>query len=1650
MKTLIKLAILTILILNRINLSALTIEVQGIISHNTILIADTIKVFGDITIEEGATLTIAPGAYVEFQGEYGIIAHGILSAVGTKNDTITFTVRDTTGFSQNNHTGWKGIDFLTLNSNDTSKLVYCKLMYGKCVGYPSYYGGAIKVASETEVIVSNCLLMNNYASCGGAIYIYMPDYVLLKNNKIIFNKALQGGGIYITGRSSLILNNLICNNNAEQAGGGIYFGYVSSSDSILFVNNTVSTNNASSGGGFYFDGSGRTVFVNNIIWNNNSETNKEQLYLRQYIIKPAFYNNNIEGGKNRFAGEVYPFLIYEDNINADPRFTNTSDYRLSDSSFCINTGKSNFSALELVNSDLSDNPRIYDGIVDEIDMGAYEYQGDPVNRRPLLVKSGNQNTLISTAKHMTVDYFDADIGDTHTITVSSDNINITVNNLSGDTAGSTYDLIPADEWSGNALITVKVADNQGYYDSETYELMVSDSVRGFIKENTCWSQDTIIVKGDIYVDNGVTLTVNPGTVILFCGNYKIDVYGRLLAVGTSENNITFTVSDTAGYHNNCFTGWQGIKFMNTQPDNDTSKLIHCIIQFIKNESAYGSIAISHFSKILISKCHIKNNISLSSALIEIYRAHPAITGNFITENRFTEGGKIFDISYCNPRLINNLICNNDCRSVVITLETSDAELINNTICCNKVHAIITGTSSNPSFINTIFWGNYSDNSLHLFSFYKTTCNAIFESCLMPEELYPVGNYTSMYKVYMNNIIFLDPNFSDAESMDYSLTDSSYCINTGTADTTGLNLPHDDIAGNPRIYEGINMRIDIGAYEFQGTPNKKPVLEKTPDQYTLVSTPKLMKISYIDDDIDTIYILSDNMNVTPANLTGDTTGSKYELIPADGWEGEANIMVQIKDVVGNTDSDTFKLYVSKYYCGPITENMIWDIDTVKVCCDVTVAGGATLTIAPGTTIEFLDNYSMEVQGRIIATGTCNEPITFTVADTTGFYNNEHCGWGGIRFYYPSALEDTSKLVHCIMEYSKTPPIDVRGFNKLLISGCDIRNNVASGIYIKGSDAIIKNSIIHDNQTDEEGGGIYLIMGSNPLLVNNLIFNNRGDLGGGLSVVSASFYSINNTICNNHARVGGGIYLNAIWQNSSVKNTIIRGNIANNSGQQIYMGSSSNETEFHYCNIEGGKDSIRGEGSGAGLIYANNIDAVPYFTDEENNDFRLSDSSICINAGDPLTDISGFLSDFAGNPRIMDDTIDIGAYEFPLNTAPSDILLSEKQIDENVLPGSVVGQFSTVDANKADTHTYSFDTGDGTNDADNNNFTISGDSLLTYLCPDYEVKDTFRIYVKTTDNGFYNLNYSKAFVLVIKDVNEQPIIESQSFSVDENSSAGTIIGTINASDVDAGQSLTYSIISGNTDNAYSVNPLTGEITVNNSDALDYEIIPSFELTISVQDDGQGNLTDEAFITVTMNDVNEQPFIEPQSFAIDENSQAGAIVGTVTASDVDAGQALTYSIISGNTDNAFTVDPLTGEITVNNSSALDYETTPSFGLTINVQDNGPGNLVDEALITVNINNIDEPVSIIDFDSHILRIYPNPVKAELYIEFSDENLDELLIELRSVNGTIYYQSETKVSDTDRIIELELSDFPEGLYILNVKSATIFITGKIEIIGIR
>ena len=173
-----------------------------------------------------------------------------------------------------------------------------------------------------------------------------------------------------------------------------------------------------------------------------------------------------------------------------------------------------------------------------------------------------------------------------------------------------------------------------------------------------------------------------------------------------------------------------------------------------------------------------------------------------------------------------------------------------------------------------------------------------------------------------------------------------------------------------------------------------------------------------------------------------------------------------------------------------------------------------------------------------------------------------------------------------------------------------------------------------------------------------------------------------------------------------------------------------------------------------------------------------------------------------------------------------------------------------------------------------------------------------------------------------------------TVAENAATGTVVGTVTGTDVDAGDTKTYSL----TDTAggrIAIHASTGVITVANGSLLNYESAPSHSVTVRVTD--RGGLTyDEAF-TINLTNVNERPTdLALSASTVAENAATGAVVGTVTGTDVDAGDTKTYSL-TNTAGGRFAINASTGVLTVANGSLLNYESAPSHSVTVRVTDRG-----------------------------------------------------------------------------------------------------------------
>lgn len=303
---------------------------------------------------------------------------------------------------------------------------------------------------------------------------------------------------------------------------------------------------------------------------------------------------------------------------------------------------------------------------------------------------------------------------------------------------------------------------------------------------------------------------------------------------------------------------------------------------------------------------------------------------------------------------------------------------------------------------------------------------------------------------------------------------------------------------------------------------------------------------------------------------------------------------------------------------------------------------------------------------------------------------------------------------------------------------------------------------------------------------------------------------------------------------------------------------------------------------------------------------------------------------------------------VNEAPTDLALSAMTVTENNPLNTVIGILSGADPDAASTLTFSLAGGSST--ADNASFLIAGNSLRINTVADFETKSNYTVRVRMTDQG--GLFVEKAFVISVIDVNEAPTnIVLSPTSLVENNAPNATVGTFAGTDPDAGGTLTFSLISGagSTDNN-SFTLIGNTLRIN--DSADFETQSSYSIRVQATD--QSGLTFERQFIISIVNANEAPTnIALSGTTVVENNAPDVVVGALSASDPDASNTFTFSLVpgAGSTDNAsFT---LTGNIlTINNSA--DFETQSSYAIRVRTTDQG-GLSFDQQFI-ISITNVNE----------------------------------------------------------------------------------------------
>jgi predicted outer membrane repeat protein len=730
-----------------------------------------------------------------------------------------------------------------------------------------------------------------------------------------------------------------------------------------------------------------------------------------------------------------------------------------------------------------------------------------------------------------------------------------------------------------------------------------------------------LIQGDIVIPNDSTLTIEPGVTVEFQGYYTLDVQGRLLAVGSASQNISFTVNDTTGFYNpdDTLGGWNGIQFIDTPPENDTSKIIFCSLQYgkavdtVQPGNLGGALYVNNCSKINISNCQISYNSSggsdsPSGGAISLFSADIIITGNVISHNTALDGGAIL-IYDSDPVFTGNII------------EYNTAGQAGG--------GVWVGGQSSPVFNSDVISNNTAPGNGGGIICWQTT-NTVLNSVNLSNN---TAEYGGAIAVSDCEIQINDCNITDNASAWIGGGINAYsCI----IDINNTNFERDTayiFGGAMGIYYS-----DLNVTNSNLTDNAARILGGG--------------------------IHSDGSNITLTNVTfeRDTTDDSGGAV----FTWICDMTISDCDFVDNSSINGGGICFDS--CSVFINNSLFNGNN-------SLWGGAVLGNRGEINLTGCSfNNNTSDHGGAVNTYNCNLQI-----DSSMFYQNLSQIEGGALVYNadtsafvsPYDLEINNSVFQENSSLTRSGAISAEPLNSTLpiinvhINRSEFIDNNAQRVgalrIANVPDFTVSNSRFTGNNTEQHTAACTFAGVSRGSVYNCLFEHNSTGSGssGGAGVSNfAEVTFLNCTFANNKAGSGGGIQMRR-GSTATLINNIFWSNYPDQISLNAVNDTSACTLYSYYNNIQFGADSIHISDSVSVIYWGDgNINSDPFFIDTLNNDYHLQDNSPCIAAGIDSIEVGGIwyycpATDIEGNlrPDPPGTMPDMGAYEsqYPVGIA-----------------------------------------------------------------------------------------------------------------------------------------------------------------------------------------------------------------------------------------------------------------------------------------------------------------------------------------------------------------------------------------------------------------
>ncbi|XP_021474168.2 protocadherin alpha-2 isoform X2 [Oncorhynchus mykiss] len=323
------------------------------------------------------------------------------------------------------------------------------------------------------------------------------------------------------------------------------------------------------------------------------------------------------------------------------------------------------------------------------------------------------------------------------------------------------------------------------------------------------------------------------------------------------------------------------------------------------------------------------------------------------------------------------------------------------------------------------------------------------------------------------------------------------------------------------------------------------------------------------------------------------------------------------------------------------------------------------------------------------------------------------------------------------------------------------------------------------------------------------------------------------------------------------------------------------------------------------------------------------------------------------------------------------------------------------------------------------------LILQKALDREKQDVIKLVLTAVDGGKPPRSGTQQIVIHVIDANDNTPIFSKSLykvQVSENVAFGTLILTLNATDLDEGVNgeIEYSFTGKGemgTQHVFQLNQHTGELTVKGR--LDHEENPAFEIRVQAKDKGNPRRSAYCKVIIEILDVNDNSpeiIVTSPPVALKESAEKGTVVASINVRDKDGGKnGLIKSEVIGDV-------PFKLQSSYKNyyslvvDGPLDRESASLYNVTIKATDEGTSPLSSTSVITVHISDVNDNAP--SFPEPILNVYikeNSPVGVRVgSVTANDPDIDEnskltyaisgpndahffLFVNLNSLTGELY-----------------------------------------------